>query len=56
MKIAGTWRDVRRQLERYAELEIVEALVLVTTRAAHARIGSMVGGKPLYVHRAGRSL
>lgn len=56
VKIAGTWRDVRRQLERYAKLELVDALVLATTRPSHVRIGPVVGGKPLAVHRVGSSL
>lgn len=56
VKIAGTWRDVRRQLERYAALGTLRGLVLVTSRPSHVRIGREVGGKPLAVHMAGSTL
>jgi hypothetical protein len=56
VKIAGGWRDVRRQLERYALLDVVDALVLVTSKPAHARIADEVGGCPVVVYRVGSSL
>lgn len=56
VKIAGGWRDVRRQLERYAMLECVDALVLATSKASHMRVGSEVVGRPVVVHRVGTSL
>lgn len=56
VKIGGTWRTVRRQLERYAALESLDALVLVTSRPSHRQIVSPLGGKPVVVHLAGSSL
>lgn len=56
VKIDGTWRSVRRQLERYAELDAIDALVLVTSRPSHRQIESRIAGKRVVVHRIGTTL
>lgn len=56
VKIAGSWRDVRRQLDRYAELAELDALVLVTSRPMHSRVVSSAGRIPVSVHLAGSTL
>ena len=56
VKVDGSWRDVRRQLERYAALDSLTALVLVTSRPSHSRIGPELSGKPVVVHRVGSTL
>lgn len=38
VKIAGDWRDVARQLRRYCASDQIDAVVLVTTKAAHRRV------------------
>lgn len=56
IKVAGPADSVRRQLERYALHDEVEALVLVTTRSRHAAfLPDQVGGKPLQVVYLGAS-
>lgn len=49
VKVKGPANAVLRQLLRYARSDRVEALVLVTTRAAHLRLPRTAGGKPLTV-------
>jgi hypothetical protein len=56
VKVKGSWRDVLRQLERYALLDSVDALVLVTACPSHARIVGRPVGKPLHLHRVGSGL
>jgi hypothetical protein len=56
VKIAGSWRDVQRQLERYAESDQIDELVLVTTKPLHNRVAAVMNGKPVRVHRAGSVL
>lgn len=46
VKVAGAPRDVDRQLARYAESPMVDALVLVTNRARH-RPPATLAGKPV---------
>jgi hypothetical protein len=53
VKVAGQPGSVLRQLQRYAASDLVADLVLVTTRARHASLPSVVGGKPLTVVRIG---
>ena len=48
VKVAGVPRDVERQLGRYARSDLVDALVLVTTRARH-RPPDTMHGKPVRV-------
>lgn len=38
VKVASTWRDVARQLNRYLESDRFDDVVLVTTRATHLQI------------------
>lgn len=50
IKVKGSFGKVLLQLERYATLEKVRGLVLVTTRSTQAyRMPYMLGGKPLAV-------
>ncbi|MBF6618804.1 MAG: hypothetical protein ITG02_01055, partial [Patulibacter sp.] len=41
-KVAGDPDSVRRQMERYADHDRIEALVLVTTRSRHAELQGYV--------------
>jgi hypothetical protein len=56
VKVKGSWRDVLRQLNRYALLDSVDALVLVSACPSHARIVGHPLGKPLRLHRVGSAL
>lgn len=56
VKVSGVWRVVRRQLERYAASDAVDALILVTAKPLHKRAGGAAHGKPIYVHLVGSSL
>lgn len=48
VKVTSGWREVLRQLERYAESERVEELVLVTNRTLHVQhLPAVIGAKPL---------
>jgi len=49
VKIASSGPTVLRQLARYAECPEIDALVLVTTRAAHSYMPLTLNGKPLIV-------
>ncbi|MEV4212568.1 hypothetical protein [Micromonospora sp. NPDC049662] len=50
VKIAGANGDVRRQLQRYAESDRVDQLMLVTTVRRHLNgLTTEIGGKPLTV-------
>jgi hypothetical protein len=53
VKVAGTADAALRQLRRYAEHPDLDALVLVTTRAAHRALPDQIGGKPLAVFYQG---
>lgn len=47
VKIAGSRKDVLRQLTRYAQLEQIDELVLVTTKASHHHMPTHLNGKPV---------
>lgn len=47
VKIAGSRKDVLRQLTRYAHLDDVDELLLVTTKANHHRMPTHINNKPL---------
>lgn len=49
VKIHGSAAEVARQLTRYARLDFVDGVVLVTTRAAHLKIARELAGKPVRV-------
>jgi hypothetical protein len=49
VKIDGSPMTVARQLRRYMESDLLDALVLVTTRAKHRVLPKTLGGKPLCV-------
>ena len=54
-KVKGSKNDVLRQLARYAEFEVIEELVLVTTRASHRELdGITLNGKMVHVHWVSR--
>ncbi len=46
VKIHSALAVVRRQLERYAESDYIDELLLVTTKAVHHRIPPELNGKP----------
>lgn len=47
VKIGSALAAVTRQLERYAQFDDVDELLLVTTKAIHHRIPSELNGKPV---------
>ena len=49
VKIDGSTSNLIRQLGRYAELESVHALLVVTTRHRLARVPREIAGKPVRV-------
>lgn len=52
VKIAGARNEVLRQVHWYAQAERVLAIVLFTTRAAHALAADTLNGKPVIVVRS----
>ena len=56
VKVKGSWRDVQRQLARYADSDQISALVLVTSKPTHLRVATQLNGKPVHVHRVGSVL
>lgn len=48
-KTDGSPNTVMRQLLRYTESELIDGLVLVTTRQKHRIIHSQLGGKPVHI-------
>lgn len=48
VKVAGSRSDVLRQLLRYSKCPEIGALVLATTRAAHAGVPAELNGKPVF--------
>lgn len=55
LKIKGGATAVLAQLERYAQCDRVESLLLVTTKAAHLKLSgvSFIHGKAIYVIQVG---
>lgn len=53
-KISGSPHAVLRQLLRYARSEIIQELVLLTSRMKHRRMPATVNGKPLHLVYGGR--
>ena len=49
VKVDGALSAVTRQLMRYADLTVVEAVVLVTTKMRHRNMPAAMRGKPLRV-------
>lgn len=49
VKVAGKPDSVLRQLQRYAASDLLDELLLVTTRARHRDLPAQVGGKSLTV-------
>lgn len=47
LKVAGSAKDVHRQLERYAGLAEIDEVLLVTTKASHHRMPTRMLGKPV---------
>jgi len=56
VKVKGTTPSVQRQLERYAEHDEVEEILLVTTKSAHVSIARELNGKPVHVFILQRGL
>lgn len=51
IKLKGSWRDVDRQLARYAEHPEVRELLLVTAKAGHRHVAHAHNGKRVTVKR-----
>ncbi len=49
VKVKGSRWDVVRQLHRYAQSPIVDAIILVTTKANHLSMPLAIHGKPVVV-------
>lgn len=49
IKVRGGVPEVAEQLQRYAQSEAVDELLLVTTRGEHRRLPTTIAGKPLEV-------
>jgi hypothetical protein len=49
VKLGGSAANLIRQLWRYAELDLVQALLVVTTRHRLARVPDIISGKPVRV-------
>lgn len=49
VKVDGGLSAVTRQVMRYADVETVEAVILVTTKMQHRRMPATMRGKPLKV-------
>jgi hypothetical protein len=56
IKVRGATDALLRQLQRYAQHELVDALIVVTTVAKHRSLPQSVGGKPLAVIHLGGTL
>lgn len=50
VKIAGQVANVTRQLQRYAERDEIDSLILITTIAKHSTIPRTISGKPVHIH------
>lgn len=51
VKVDGSLATVTRQLHRYAQVEELAGVLLVTTRAAHLAVPRELNGKPIVVAR-----
>jgi hypothetical protein len=49
-KVDGSTAEVARQLERYAKLDAIDELVLVTTKNRHRAVPREMNGKRVLVH------
>lgn len=60
VKVAGSWRDVARQVSRYRDSEDLDAVVVVTSKPLHRRLVEKLpvsmAQKPVVVHLAGSTL
>ena len=56
VKLRGGVADVGRQLLRYAHSPLIDELVLVTPKPAHAAFHHTIGGKPLHVVVIGQAI
>ena len=58
VKVKGPWIAVAQQMQRYAESDRVDSLLLVTTVYDHRRLEALatLGGKPITVHLLGGHL
>lgn len=49
VKVAGSTAEVLRQVRRYTRSDMLDEIILVTTRLRHAQISDVELGKPLTV-------
>ena len=50
VKVGGSLSSVTAQVHRYAQVERIAGLLLVTARARHAAMPDTLNGKPFVVH------
>lgn len=53
LKIDGSWSDLLRQLDRYAESDVVTELVVITTSRRLAAMPASLRDKPVHVAYVG---
>ncbi len=56
VKVAGSWRDLHRQVLRYVASDRLDAVVVVTSKVGHTRLPARLGNKPVVVHLVGSTL
>jgi len=49
IKINESTSEVTRQLWRYAQQEMIDEIILITTRSKHKVIEGIINGKPIYI-------
>ncbi len=49
VKIDGSLSDLTRQASRYAQLDEIKEVLIITTRARHVEMPHQINGKPLVV-------
>jgi hypothetical protein len=50
IKVRGSRADVTRQVHRYLQHDALAGVLVVTTRAALARLPPRISGKPVFTH------
>jgi hypothetical protein len=53
LKVKGAVNSVARQLQRYAQSDQIDELILVTTKRLHSKVPLMLSGKMVHVITVG---
>lgn len=53
LKVKGAVNAIARQLQRYAQSDQIDELILVTTKRTHAKVPRMLSGKAVHVITVG---